>query len=209
MILVAIDFTENNLTHTSEHSIAESIRDYLIRNYIKNDGEFEFLRHETGKPFIANSDITYSLSHTNGCIGCAFCVDNILSNVPRLPSVVSSSGVYVLQSNFPCEIGLDIEVCDTSRTKERMDAIATRYYSEGEKNRLFEAEDSFSVFYSIWTRKESYVKCTGEGMKAITSIDTANLPRGCEMFEFMLKNGNNTFAASVCLMEKVFLDNKL
>ncbi len=201
MILVAIDFTEYNLTHLSEHTIGGNIRDYLLRKYINPYGKFEFSRRELGKPFIVDSDITYSLSHTNGCIGCAFCVDRLLVDVPKLPKIVTESGVYVIPSPYPCEIGLDIEVCDRSRTKERMDSIASRYYSDGEKERLETCENKYYDFYAIWTGKESYVKCTGDGMKAITAVDTANLQPGTVIFEFMLENGNNTYAASVCLIE--------
>lgn len=202
MILVAIDFTEYNLTHLSEHTIAENIRDYLLRKYIDPRGKFEFSRRELGKPYIVDSDITYSLSHTNGCIGCAFCVDKLLFDVPELPEIVTESGVYMIPSQYPCEIGLDIEVCDLSRTKERIDSIASRYFSEGEKERLKMCENKYYDFYSIWTGKESYVKCTGDGMKAITSVDTANLRPGTVMFEFMMVNDNKTYAANVCLIEK-------
>ena len=207
MIIVAVDFTEYNLTHMSEHTIAASIRDYLIRKYIRPYGEFEFSRRELGKPYIVNSDITYSLSHTNGCIACAFCVDKVMCDVPILPDVVCESGVYCIPSPHPCEIGLDIEVCDTSRTKERMDAIASRYYSEGEQARLSEVTDKFFEFYSIWTEKESYVKCTGDGMRAIKSVDTANLPLDTMIYKFSLNNGCNVFAASVCLKKSV--DNSM
>jgi len=202
MVLVAIDFTEYDLTHMDEHTLACNIRDYLLSKYVDDKCDYKFAVKEIGKPYIIDSDITYSVSHTNGCIACALSVDKVYTDLPSLPDVVTSSGVYVIEGPFPCEIGLDVEICDKYRSPERISSIASRYYSDEEQLWLNDALDKNSEFYRIWTRKESFVKCTGDGMKSIASTDTANLPVKTHILEFKLQNGDNVCAGSICVMEK-------
>lgn len=202
MILVAIDFTKRDLTHMDEHTLACNIRDCLLRRYVDKKDNYEFSVRELGKPYIVNSDITFSVSHTNGCVACAFCTDRVIGDLPLLPEIVTTSGVYILDSDFPCEIGLDIEMCSLSRTAERMSVIATRYFSDGERAMLENSSDKHYSFYQIWTRKESFVKCTGEGMKAISTTDTTNLSSDSRILELKLQNEDTVYAASICLIKR-------
>ena len=150
MVLVSIDFTEYDMTHIDEHTLACNIRDYLLNKYVDGKYDYKFALRELGKPYIVDSDITYSISHTNGCIACALCIDKVNSDLTLLPDVVTSSGVYVIEGSFPCEIGLDVEICDRYRSPERISSIASRYYSDEEQSWLNNALDKNTDFYRIW-----------------------------------------------------------
>lgn len=76
---------------------------------------------------------------------------------PEIHFNLSHSGDYVLAAFGPVEIG-----CDIQQTMQgtRNDRIAARFFTEAEQQALAEGMD----FYRIWARKESYIKCTGNGM---------------------------------------------
>ncbi|MBR5447046.1 MAG: hypothetical protein IKV40_01340, partial [Clostridia bacterium] len=74
MIIVRIDFTDENMTREEEHEYALSMRDYLLNKYAEFEEAPVFAHYERGKPYIVNSDVSYSVSHTKGCIACAVSV---------------------------------------------------------------------------------------------------------------------------------------
>lgn len=78
----------------------------------------------------------------------------------RLHFNLSHSGNYAAAVFSDRPVGIDIEVLRTGRQK-----IAGRFFSEQEKQYLNEHWDDGS-FTKIWTRKESYLKATGEGLSA-------------------------------------------
>ncbi|MBQ9921864.1 MAG: 4'-phosphopantetheinyl transferase superfamily protein [Clostridia bacterium] len=197
MIIIRIDFTNENMTHEEEHNYAIAMRDSLLDKYAFFDVPPMFDSRERGKPYISNSDVSYSVSHTKGCIACAVSVPDIPSEL-NLCRTVSESGEYMLDAVFPCEIGIDFEYIDRARSRDRVDAIAGRYFSEGERARLDCAEDKVSDFYRIWTSKESFVKCTGEGMREISRADTADCD-GFVIYEFEVTKKDADYAASVCI----------
>lgn len=64
-------------------------------------------------------------------------------------------------------IGIDIE-------KERKNclSLAKRFFTENEYNRIIESEDQKKEFLLVWTRKEAYVKMTGQGLSVpLSSFD--------------------------------------
>lgn len=76
---------------------------------------------------------------------------------PDIHFNLSHSGDYVLAAFGPVELGCDIQMIGEAH---RNDRIAARFFTEAEQKALAEGMD----FYRIWARKESYIKCTGEGM---------------------------------------------
>ena len=197
MIIIRIDFTDENMTREEEHEYALSMRDYLLNKYAEFEEAPVFAHYERGKPYIANSDVSYSVSHTKGCIACAVSVPSASLDT-SLDGLADESGEYLIEADHPCEIGIDLEFIDRARTRDRIDAIAGRYFSDGERLRLFHARDMSEDFYRIWTAKESLVKCTGEGMRAITRADSADL-EGYLIHEFKVIKNDAEYAASVCV----------
>jgi 4'-phosphopantetheinyl transferase len=75
---------------------------------------------------------------------------------------LSHSGSLALLVLGLCPVGADIE-----RHKPRRWAdVARRFYAPGEQERLFAPpeEDQEARFFRIWTCKEAFLKCTGEGL---------------------------------------------
>lgn len=70
---------------------------------------------------------------------------------------LSHSGDYVLTVFAPTEVGCDIQQTTQGTRNER---IAARFFTEAEQQALAAGMD----FYRIWARKESYIKCIGDGM---------------------------------------------
>lgn len=72
---------------------------------------------------------------------------------------LSHSGAYVLCGLANVPIGVDIE-----ETVPRKDRLAQYIMGISELVRYAECPDNDKMLYTLWTLKESYVKCTGEGI---------------------------------------------
>jgi 4'-phosphopantetheinyl transferase len=104
--------------------------------------EWRFATNEYGKPSIENIDpqvqaLSFSLSHTRGCVACA-----ITSNVP---------------------LGVDVERIDQSK---HVQEVADRYFSEEEAAWLCKCSDDLRNirFAELWTLKEAFLKAMGLGL---------------------------------------------
>lgn len=80
-----------------------------------------------------------------------------VQNEPHIHFNLSHSGDYVLAAFAPVEVG-----CDIQQTVQhaRSEQIAARFFTEEEQRAIADGMD----FYRVWARKESYIKCSGEGM---------------------------------------------
>ncbi len=65
--------------------------------------------------------------------------------------------------------GIDCE--EIGRIVERQDEIAKRFFTENERNLIKSDVD----FLEMWVKKEAYVKFTGQGITAMSSIDVTAL----------------------------------
>jgi len=97
----------------------------------------DFVYSEKGKPSLPNSNINFNVSHTRGVILLAF-----------------TEG---------CELGVDIELI---RPLPDMMQIANLNFCRDEAQELagLSEEARQPAFFRCWTRKESYVKATGNGL---------------------------------------------
>jgi 4'-phosphopantetheinyl transferase len=102
-----------------------------------------FAESEYGKPHLADQDVgavAFNLSHSGDVVLLAFARNG--------------------------NVGVDVE-CWTHRTDEpAMDSIALGVFSEHERAALsrLESSEKRAAFYSIWSRKEAYIKATGLGV---------------------------------------------
>lgn len=202
MILLALEFTDHGLTHPEEHILAVKLRDKLLETYGPHPKTYSFCIREKGKPYIKDSNISYSVTHTDGCTGCAvsFPYIPVPENVPHLPDTVTESGVYAVDDyDGECELGVDFERVATSRDEARLSAIASRYFDEAENAVIRESSDKVAAFYRLWTAKESMVKCTGEGLSALSFAETPEAVRmGFVIKEFTLETEEHRFSGAVC-----------
>ena len=115
---------------------------YLLR---ESGAEGELSYTEMGRPFLKGQGIDFSISHTRDAVFCAV-------------------------GDGSCTVGLDAE--DLSRLSvNKPDAMAARWFCEAERVQ-FERNPTPNTFLSIWTRKEAFVKRTGEGMRKLRLADT-------------------------------------
>ena len=77
--------------------------------------------------------------------------------------------VAAISDSADALLGVDIERIDTKRD---IDRIAEKFFSEGEKQRLYSSPDKLREFYSVWTAKEAMMKQGGEGMISVMSSDS-------------------------------------
>jgi 4'-phosphopantetheinyl transferase len=74
-----------------------------------------------------------------------------------------SGGVALYTVTREQEIGVDIEEV---RTNSDLEGIAKRFFSAAEQQQLegFHGEEKVQAFFRCWTRKEAYIKATGDGL---------------------------------------------
>lgn len=100
----------------------------------------------TGKPFLAQGEFHFNLTHSGGLCACAI-------------------------ADHP--VGIDVERI-VERSEASLSRIADRMFSDKERTLLRESHDPLSTFYEIWVKKESIVKETGEGIKDLSHIDSTD-----------------------------------
>ena len=104
-----------------------------------------------GKPFLAGEDeLRFNVSHSGGLALLAFAWDR--------------------------ELGVDVE---EEREVEEAEAIARRYFSSWEERelRLLTEVERQAAFFRCWTRKEAFIKATGDGLsRPLDAFDVTLAP---------------------------------
>ena len=102
------------------------------------DGEdLTIIREKNGKPRFASLPYHFSITHSRDLCAVALSSDNV---------------------------GLDLEFIDSSRNIE---ALSKRFFSPEEHSRLFEGNNAFEKFFTLWVKKEALAKLSGEGLASI------------------------------------------
>lgn len=99
-------------------------------------------RESAGKPVCRAGDTAFSLTHADGFVLCAVSEENIC-------------------------LGIDAEPADRIPAQRALH-MAGRFFSDSEAASVTDAES----FLYLWTRKEAYVKYTGQGIRG----DLRNVP---------------------------------
>lgn len=110
----------------------------LVAGYLKTNPEkIQFAYGPSGKPFVANSPLSFNLAHSgaNALLG------------------------FTLEK----QLGVDIEQIHEI---DDMPGVAQFSFSPGEFHRwqALPADQKTRAFYRCWTRKEAYLKAIGEGI---------------------------------------------
>lgn len=85
---------------------------------------------------------------------------------PDIRFSISHSGNLVVLAMSETEVGIDIE-----EIKPRnFEAVVNRHFSEDEKKEAADLEG----FLRVWTRKEAYLKLTGEGLGGLADADVSS-----------------------------------
>ena len=126
---------------------------------------------ENGRPYFEERICDFSLTHTQNHVFCA-----------------------IIEGEEPTRIGIDAE--DLNRPDfSNLDEMTSRWFSENEQ-KVFLASPTKETFLRLWTRKEAYVKYTGEGLKVLSKIDTVSLEADGEVCFFDYREGD--ILLSVC-----------
>ena len=96
---------------------------------------------------------------------------------------ISHSGRYVVIAWGNTEVGVDVQ----QEGNAKASALARRYFSADEQAYV---QADPQRFYEVWTKKESYVKYTGQGLgRDLTSFSTLSPEEGIHYFHRMLDGG--------------------
>jgi 4'-phosphopantetheinyl transferase len=112
----------------------------LLGSYLDlHPGAVQFTYGPRGKPKLETSGLEFNASH--------------------------SDGLAVFAFTFGCEIGVDVEQV---RPLPDIAGIANRFFCREEAAELLALplDERERAFFRCWTRKEAYIKATGEGLSA-------------------------------------------
>lgn len=107
------------------------LNDILENNYFKDINTLEYIYNESGKPYLKDKSLYFSLSHSNGIVAVTISKE---------------------------EVGLDIELIKPVKdtlAKRIMTSEEYNIYNTLDKNK------KNTYFYEVWTSKEAYVKKLG------------------------------------------------
>lgn len=127
--------------HLTQSFIADHARlRILLGHYLAASPKaLRFTKNAYGKPALVHpeTNLRFNLSHTAGLSLLAVCLDH--------------------------ELGVDVEAI---RPMEDWEAIAASHFSAAEnaEMRSFAASESNDAFFRCWTRKEAFLKASGEGL---------------------------------------------
>lgn len=107
---------------------------------------------------------------------------------------LSHSGRYVVIAWGPSEVGVDVQQHDISVGVE---TIASRHFTTEECAYI---QGDLLRFYEIWTKKESYLKFTGKGLKKSLGSFSTLLPESGIRYRHRYLDGG--YSLSLCTTEK-------
>lgn len=127
----------------------------ILANYLATDAKrLDFSYSSKEKPSLApefaGSGVTFNVSH--------------------------SGGIALLAFTRQREIGVDVEQV---RHNSDLEAIARRFFSERERRELLALpeHERAAAFFRCWTRKEAYIKATGDGLSLpLSQFDVSLAP---------------------------------
>jgi 4'-phosphopantetheinyl transferase len=141
--------------HQEAFVIARGLLRVILASYLGISPKRLIFRYEpNGKPRLhpeLKSDIHFNLAHSENC------------------------AVYALSRH--CELGVDVEF---SRAMSDAASIAERFFAENEYADFLNIDRNKQneAFYACWTRKEAYLKLTGQGMSMSPKTIRASLAPG-------------------------------
>lgn len=169
-----------NEKRTREIILGDAVRRELLAEVNAQDEPLAL--RERGKPYLpGRKDVGFNISHSG-----ELAVGVLLT--------VSTEDVGF-------EIGCDVEKIDRNRTCGRQNRIMKHAFAESERLLVESSSDPAAEFYAVWTRKEAYLKYTGEGIAvSLASVDTIRLPTSCTTETFTLRDSSGEeYVFSVCM----------
>ena len=111
---------------------------------------------DNGRPMLVGGNVDFNISHTANYVFCAI----------------------ARAENQDCtRVGLDAEEPKRMSSLRSL-ALAERWFVGGER-KDFARDPSLARFLKIWTRKEAFLKWTGEGLRGIRNTDVTEADALC------------------------------
>ena len=182
MISVAI---KKSITNESED--AKNLRDQMLCSVIDDYKNEAVKTTSSGKPYLQNCDIGFSVSHSNSAILVAVNADK------KVPD-----SLLYFESGKDYNIGADIEALG-KRSLESLMRICDKKFSDAEKQMVCTSKDKEFAFLNIWTKKEAYLKLIGIGIKGIADADTETLKKDYIFHSKKVSLDGDEFVFSICV----------
>ncbi len=124
-------------------------------------------KSERGKPFFADLSLEVSVSHADALVCCAFAEKSDSTGKSlSLERDASAEG-----GPFPFYLGLDAQRVPSEEKHTSLREIAERFFKDDafytELAKIPSPKEFCDAFTLTWTKKESFVKMTGEGLGGI------------------------------------------
>lgn len=117
---------------------------------------------------------------------------------------LSHSGDYVVLAYDDSEIGCDIEKINYINAEKTGKLV----FCENEMQIINSSQDKIGVFYDLWTKKESFLKCIGEGFHH--KAKSVDISCGCLQengkYYYMKTWRFSDYVISVCSQNNCFPD---
>ncbi len=106
-------------------------------------------------------------------------VNESLNNKPIKFNISHSGGYALIAITLNNKVGVDIEEINLDINHQ---SLSKRFFSEQEYNELQNIDEGqrCDVFYSVWAKKESFIKATGQGVAFGLERFSVSLEEGCE-----------------------------
>ena len=160
--MIYLDYCLCGEDAASQRSAARKLRADLLYNAFGIENAKDRIRTaKGGKPYIEGEDVDFSDSHTEFAAAVSAC-GNGTKNCGLVISDIKAK-----------KTGVDIECENRNIKPSAMALISKKLFSEKEKEYLaLGTPGDKSRFLSVWIKKESIIKATGEGLSGIHKADT-------------------------------------
>ena len=145
-VLAIKDEVEKALKKSNPSKRAESLAGLYLLSRMADLSCGTVKRTQNGRPYIDSSSFDFSISHSEDLAICAVGSKRVGADIEKIR-----------------------EICNRSK-------LAKRYFCEPEIEYINSSADPNEAFFRIWTRKEAYLKYTGDGLtvdlKSINTLST-------------------------------------
>ena len=160
--LIYIKYSVCDGTAKGQHRAANTARDYILKNAFGIESTENLISEAPGgKPYIEGVDFDFSTAHTGNVAIAAACGNG-----------EKKEGLICIDKDIQ-KIGIDIE-CENRKIDGRsIKRICEKVFSEKEREYVNVGTPGEVIrFLEVWTKKESIVKATGEGLARIHNADS-------------------------------------
>lgn len=194
--MIALCWTQGDPAREKE--TAAALCGALIRRaFGVSDPDARLGYDERGRPRLSVAGADLSVSHSAGAV-----LIGLSARDPLRPLSLPGTTVSLLEEETDW-LGVDLEITE-GKNADRCLRVARRFFAPGEVaflEALPTGEEQVRAFLTLWTQKESAVKATGEGLRALSGVDVLTPAPGRRFLTRKLTIGGRDFLASACLLK--------